>query len=191
MTRIPPPAGTPSTPRRFVLTAAAVALLGAGLAGCSGTSDNTAAATHTARPTAPPQASSDPGTSGATTSAAADVASCGLLTAGEVGAATGKAMGQGAGAGTICSYSATADPSTVVYVQLYTDAPSMGPAKAIEAGSEHLAGLGDDAFWAPGGIMFVQKGTRGFTISTPSLALTSSSAPTTILTLATAALGRL
>jgi hypothetical protein len=113
------------------------------------------------------------------------------VTAGEVGAATGKAMGQGAGAGSICSYSATADPSTVVYIQLYTDAPSMGPAKAIEAGSQHLPGLGDDAFWAAGGIMFVQKGSRGFTISAPSLVLTSSSAPTPILTLATAALGRL
>ena len=43
----------------------------------------------------------------------------------------------------------------------------MGAAKAIEAGSEHLAALGDDAFWAPGGFMFVQKGSRGFTISTP------------------------
>jgi len=31
-------------------------------------------------------------------------------------------MGQGADAGTICSYSATTDPSTVVSVQLYTDA---------------------------------------------------------------------
>jgi hypothetical protein len=100
-------------------------------------------------------------------------------------------MDQGAGAGTICSYSATADASTVVYIQLYTDAQSMGPPKAIEAGSEHLAGLGDDAFWAAGGTLFVQKGTQGFTISTPSLALTSSSAPQPILTLAAAALARL
>jgi hypothetical protein len=67
----------------------------------------------------------------------------------------------------------------------------MGPTKAIEAGSEHLAGLGDDASWAPGGIMFVQRGSRGFTISTPWLALTSSSAPKAIRTLATDALGRL
>jgi hypothetical protein len=178
------------TPRRVALTAA-VTLLGAGLAGCSGTVVNSAASTPTGRQTGPPQTSADPGTSSAETSAAADASSCGLVTAGEVGAATGKAMGQGAGAGTLCSYSATADPSTVVYVQLYTDAPSMGPAKAIEAGSEHLAGLGDDAFWAAGGILFVQKGTRGFTISTPSMALTNTSAPKPILTLATDALARL
>jgi hypothetical protein len=185
------PTGRWRAPRRLVLTGTAVTLLGAGLAGCSGTSAITAAASRTAAATAPPPASSAPSTSAAETAAAADGSSCGLVTAGEVGAVTGKAMGQGAGAGNICSYSATADASTVVYIQLYTDAQSMGPAKAIEAGSEHLADLGDDAFWAPGGIMFVQKGSRGFTISTPSLALTSSSARKLILTLATDALGRL
>ena len=100
-------------------------------------------------------------------------------------------MGPGADAGTICSYSATADPSTVVYVQLYTDTQSMGAAKATETGSEHLPGLGDDAFWTAAGTIFVQKGTRGFTISTPSLALSSPNAPAAIMTLANAALNRL
>ena len=47
------------------------------------------------------------------------------------------------------------------------------------------------AFWTAAGTMFVQKGSRGFTISTPSLALTSPSAPKAILTLATDALARL
>jgi hypothetical protein len=191
MTLTPVPAEARSTPRRLLLSGAAAALLAVGLAGCSGARDNTASVSRAALPTAPPHATAAPGTSGVTSPAAADVSSCGLVTAGEVSTATGKAMGQGAGAGTICSYSATADPSTVVYVQLYNDAPSMGPAKAIEAGSEHLAGLGDDAFWARGGTLFVQKGNRGFTISTPSLALTSSRAPTAIRTLATDALGRL
>jgi hypothetical protein len=189
MTLTTPP-GPWHTPRGVVLTAAALTLLGAGVAGCSATRDNVGASTPLARQTSPPRASAVPGTSGTQTSAAT-AASCGLLTAGEVGAATGQAMGQGAGAGPICSYSAAADPSMVVYIQLYTDAQSMGPAKAIEGGSQHLSGLGDDAFWAPGGIMFVQKGSRGFTISTPSLALTSSSARDQILTLATAALTRL
>jgi hypothetical protein len=184
-------ARTCHTPHRVVLTAASVALLCAGLAGCSGGRDNTSASTPTSRQTSPPPASATPATSRTKTPAAADASSCGLVTAKDVGAATGTAMGPGAGAGNICSYSATADPSTVVYLQLYTDAQSMGPAKAIEAGSEHLAGLGDDAFWAPGGIIFVQKGSRGFTISTPSLALTSRNAPQPILTLAAAALARL
>jgi hypothetical protein len=100
-------------------------------------------------------------------------------------------MGQGADAGTICSYSATTDPSTVVYVQLYTDAQSMGAAKATEPGSEHLPGLGDDAFWTAAGTMFVQKASRGFTISAPSLALTSPSAPTAMLALGKIAADRL
>jgi hypothetical protein len=177
------------TPRRFVLIAAAMALLGASLAACSSTGNQ--APTPTARLTGPPQASSAPDTPASQTSAATNGSQCGLVTASEVSAATGKAMGQGHDAGTICSYSATADPSTVVYVQLYTDAGSMGGAKATEPGSEHVPGLGDDAFWTAYGTMFVQKGSRGFTISTPSLALTSTSAPQAILTLATAALTRL
>jgi hypothetical protein len=117
--------------------------------------------------------------------------SCGLVTATEVGAATGKPMGQGADAGTICSYSATGDPSTVVYVQLYTDAHSMGAVKATEPGSEHLPGLGDDAFWTVAGTTFVQKGSRAFTIFVPALALTSPTAPAVILTLTKIAAARL
>jgi hypothetical protein len=100
-------------------------------------------------------------------------------------------MGQGAHAGTICAYPATGDPSIVVYVQRYADAQSMAPAKATEQGSQHLPGLGDDAFWTAGGTIFVQKGTRGFTISIPSLALASPSAPKTVLHLADIAAGRL
>jgi hypothetical protein len=100
-------------------------------------------------------------------------------------------MKSGAGAGTICTYSASADPSTVVYIQLYPDAQSMGPAKAIEPGSHHLPGLGDDAFWSAAGTLFVQKGSRGFTISIPALALTNRTVPTAMLTLAKTAADRL
>lgn len=92
----------------------------------------------------------------------------------------------------ICSYSATNDPSTVLYIQLYTDAASMGAAKAIEPGSEHLPGLGDDAFWtAAAETLFVQKGSHGFTISAPSLRPTSTRAPQAMVTLATIASSRL
>jgi hypothetical protein len=66
----------------------------------------------------------------------------------------------------------------------------MAVPKQVEAGSAHLHGLGDDAFWTTDGSLFVQKGSRAFSISMPSLALTSRTAPPTIVALATAALAR-
>jgi hypothetical protein len=100
-------------------------------------------------------------------------------------------MAAGNGAGNICSFSATADPSLVVYIQIYPDAPSMATPKQAEPGSEHLRGLGDNAFWTTAGTVFVQKSNRGFSITMPSLALTSRNAPPAIVALATAALARL
>jgi hypothetical protein len=173
------------------LLAVAAVLLCASVAACSSTQSQTAKSAASAPATAPTQASSVPETPASIPSVAAHGSVCGLVTVSEVAAATGKSMGPGTNAGTICSYSATADPSTVVYVQLYTDTQSMGAAKATETGSEHLTGLGDDAFWTAAGTIFVQKGTHGFTISTPSLALSSPNAPTAIITLANAALNRL
>jgi hypothetical protein len=170
---------------------ASVLLLGA-VAACSSTHAHSAATSTDSPETTPAQASlASEMPASAIASTGAHGSACGLVTAGEVSAATGKPMGPGTDAGTICSYSATADPSTVVYVQLYTDTQSMGAAKATETGSQHLPGLGDDAFWTAAGTIFVQKGTSGFTISTPSLALTSPDAPAAIITLATAALNRL
>jgi hypothetical protein len=170
--------------------AVAVTLTATGLllAGCSNASSPTHANTAYAdgRSTSSSSAAS-PSATAATTSGS----SCGLVTPSEVSAATGKSMGQGADAGTICSYSATTDPSTVAYVQLYTDAQSMGAAKAIEPDSQHLPGVGDDAFWTAAGTVFAQKGSRGFTISIPGLALTSPSAPQSMVALATIAASRL
>lgn len=171
------------------LSVFAAALLFASVAGCTASDSHTAAsapvgaATHkSSNPETTPALSPTLGVGGS---------ACGLVTTDEVAAATGKPMGAGAGAGTICSYSATGDPSTVVYIQLYTDKASMGAAKATEPGSEHLSGLGDDAFWTAAGTISVQKGTRGITISTPSRALSSPTAPAAIVTLADNAVGRL
>ena len=112
------------------------------------------------------------------------------MTTDEVTAAIGKPMGPGNAAGAICFFSATSDKSLVVYVQIYGDTQSLGAPKDVETGSHHLTGLGDDAFWSSGGILFVQKGNRAFTISVPSLALTSTTAPDAVVTLATEAAGR-
>jgi hypothetical protein len=44
----------------------------------------------------------------------------------------------------------------------------------IETGAEHIAGLGDDAFWVPvAGILFVRKGDHGIEISDSEGALTA------------------
>jgi hypothetical protein len=124
------------------------------------------------------------------TSTAAAGSACALVSTDEVTAAIGKPMGPGNDAGTVCFFSATSDKSLVLYVQIYGDAQSLAAPKDVETGSQHLTGLGDDAFWSSGGILFVQKGSRAFTISVPSLALTSTTAPEAIVTLATDAAGR-
>jgi hypothetical protein len=174
---------------RSALAIGAAALLWAGLAACSSSGGTTSAPNHSAQPAGV----SHPSAAGAPapgSSAAASGSACGLVTVSDVTAATGKPMAAGNGAGNICVYSATADPSLLVYVQIYPDTPSMGTPKLNETGSEHLHGLGDDAFWTAAGTVFVQKGSRGFSISMPSLALTSRNAPPAIVTLATAALAR-
>lgn len=175
---------------RSALAIGAATLLWTGLAACSSSGGTTSTPTHSAQPTGVSHTSSPAGAPAAGSSVAASGSACGLLTVSEVTAATGKPMAAGNGAGDICSFSATADPSLVVYVQIYPDAQSMAAPKQVESGSEHLPGLGDDAFWTPAGTLFVQKGNRGFVIAMPSLALTSRKAPPAIVALATAALAR-
>jgi hypothetical protein len=177
-----------STVARSALAIGAAALLWTGLAACS--SSGGTASNHSAQPAGVSHPSSAAGTPAAGSSAAASGSACALVTVSEVTAATGKPMAAGNGAGNICVFSATADPSLVVYVQIYPDTPSMGTPKLNESGSEHLHGLGDDAFWTAAGTVFVQKGSQGFSIAMPSLALTSRNAPPAIVTLATAALAR-
>ena len=96
---------------------------------------------------------------------------CGLATAEEIGAATGKPMRIAGGGGDICVFSATSDPSFTVAATIYPDDASKALMKELEgAGADHLQGLGDTAFWsAVAGTVFVGKGTRGFSFSQPSL----------------------
>jgi hypothetical protein len=177
---------------RFMLTVGAAALICASLAACSSVAGTTSAPTGNAQPTSAANPSSASGTPASDPSAAAASGSaCGLVTISEVTTATGKPMAAGAGAGDICSFSATGDPSLVVYIQVYANAETLAVARQVESSGQHITGLGDDAFWTVAGNLFVQKGNRGFTITLPSLALTSRTAPPRIVMLAAAALARL
>jgi len=180
--------GSAARPVLRSMVAVTIAAAGAlALSGCSSAS----AATSTAQPAQPPstRAVAPDQTPSASASPTARSA-CTLVTSSELAPVTGKPMGPGQGTGALCSFSATLDPSTVVYVQTFNDAQGVAAPKAAEGGSEHLPCLGDDAFWSTAGVIFVQKDTRAFTISIPSLALSSAHAPTAVTALATAAAGR-
>jgi hypothetical protein len=96
---------------------------------------------------------------------------CKLATVEQISAAAGKPVALSGGTDAICAYSATSDPGLFVYVQIYADKHSMAAMTQLEGVSQHVAGLGDDAFWAgPAGVVFVRKGDRAFSVSAPSLA---------------------
>ena len=189
MITIPPARSTWS---RSTLAVGAAALICASVAACASSSGATPAPAPSVQPTGASNPTSGSGTPASDPSAAAaNGSACGLVTVSEVTTATGKPMAAGNGVGDFCTFSATGDPSLVVYVQVYANAETLAVARTEESSGQHLTGLGDDAFWTVAGNLFVQKGKRGFTITLPSLALTSRKAPPKIVTLATAALARL
>jgi len=103
--------------------------------------------------------------------AANNGSACDLATAAEVSAGAGKPMKLTGGADTICAFGAVDDPSFFMYVQVYNDKNSMATPLGIEDGSDHIDGLGDDAFFnKTAGMVFVRKGDRGFSFTLPSLA---------------------
>jgi hypothetical protein len=79
--------------------------------------------------------------------------------------------------------------------QICQPGPPRTLGETIEDGSEHIAGLGDDAFWAgAGGILFVRKGDHGVEFQDPDFVFTpdTNSAPRdALVTLARAALPNL
>ena len=102
--------------------------------------------------------------------AAASGSACDLATVAEVSAGAGKPMKLTGGAGTICTYGGVDDPSFFMYVQVYNDQDAMATPLGIESGSDHIDGLGDDAFFnKTTGEVFVRKGDRGFSYTLPSL----------------------
>ena len=119
---------------------------------------------------------------------------CDLATIAEISAGAGKPMELAGGAGPICTFHAVDDPSFFIYVQVYSDQESMATTTQIESGSDHIDGLGDDAFFNKTvGVVFVRKGNRGFSFTLPSLAnLTTSpdAIKSNLVTLAKAAAAR-
>jgi hypothetical protein len=126
--------------------------------------------------TAPTDTSGDAPAAGASDAgaAAADDAgkACKLATVAQISTAAGKPMQNVGGAGdAICVFSAVDDASFAMAVSIYNDNPSMATMEQLATSSEHLVGLGDDAFWNPAlGAIFVKKGSRAFSFTLPSFA---------------------
>jgi hypothetical protein len=100
-----------------------------------------------------------------------DAGACDLLSEGDVTAAMRQAMKVSGDGGTICSYSATADPSALLYVNTFSSQSDMATDLQVESSSDHIAGLGDDAFWnSTLDLVFVRGGGRGLAVTSPSLA---------------------
>lgn len=124
-----------------------------------------------------------------------DASSCQLLTESEVSAAMKQPMKVSGDAGAaICTYSATADPSVVLAVQTFATRKDASLSESPEASSDHLDGLGDDAFWnSTLDMVFVRRGERSFAVTSPGLGnLTGNpqASKTALVTLATIVLSR-
>jgi hypothetical protein len=153
----------------FAVTIGAALLLGA----CSGSSP---AAPPVAGQQAPPATSQDPnaGAAAPTAAGAGDGDNCtSVVTKDAVGVAAGFPIATVAGAAGICYFQNT-DPSKYMVVWVFANQDAMAAMLQIEAGSEHIDGLGDDAFWAgAGGILFVRKGDKGVEFQDPDFVFTA------------------
>jgi hypothetical protein len=143
--------------------------------GCGGAS---AQPSNTANGQVPPTISADAGlasTAAPGNESGPDAAACQLLSDGDATAAMQQPMtGSGTG-GSTCEYAATADPNVLLLVGLLPSPAAMTTFDQFRASSEHLDGVGDDAFWdSTLDLVFVRKGDRGFTVASPSLGNSSS-----------------
>ncbi len=135
------------------------------LAACGGASS----ATPSHAITSGPATASAPVASGTTeaSSPGASGAACTILTMDAVSQATGFTVTQTNGTDAICYYQ-NADQSQYLIVTLFSSQADMATVLQIEPGSEHVSGLGDDAFWvASAGILFVRKGDHGLELLDP------------------------
>lgn len=176
--------------------------LAALLVGCGGTAST---APSIAGATPGPAATIAPGTGAAATAASGATAApgaggdstgaaCTIVTKDAVATAVGFAINSVSGVDSIC-YFQNADLSKYAVIKLYANQADMADMLQIETGSEHIAGLGDDAFWVPvAGILFVRQGDHAMQISDSEGALTAgsdASLKASLTTLARAALPKL
>jgi hypothetical protein len=101
-------------------------------------------------------------------------AACSIVTSSAVSAATGFAVAKSSGAAGICTFQ-NADSSQYLTVQVYSSQADMALMLQAEPGGEHIASLGDDAFWSQlGGLLFVRKGDHAMAFLDPDLGSSSS-----------------
>jgi hypothetical protein len=155
----------------LALTVGGALLLGA----CSGSAPAVPPANGQQAPAATSQ---DPnaGAPAATSAGSGDADACtSVVTKDAVGAATGFPIANESGASGICYFQST-DPSKYMVVWVFGNQDAMAAMLQIEAGSEHIDGLGDDAFWSgAGGILFVRKGDKGVEFQDPDFIFTADS----------------
>ena len=165
------------------------------IAACSGSSPGAPTAAGQQAPAGSSQAPGDAGAPVASSDGSGDSDSCtSVVTKDAVGQAAGFPVANLAGAGGVCYFQA-ADPSNYLVVWVFGSQDAMAGMLAIESSSEHVDGLGDDAFWSgAGGILFVRKGDKGVELQDPDFILTvdSNTAPRdAMVTLAQSALPNL
>jgi hypothetical protein len=98
---------------------------------------------------------------------------CALVKPDAVGTAGGFSVADYSGAGGTCIFQ-NSDRSKYLSVQLFKSQAEMATYLQLESSSEHIAGLGDDAFWTSGmGGLFVRKGDRAIEFTDPDFALSS------------------
>lgn len=144
----------------------AVAVIASGCGGGSAKTSNATIPRNTPATIDASQTSSD-----AVNGSGTDASACQLLGEADVTAAMKQPMKVAGGAGgAICEYAALADPSVLLAVQIFATRADAALYTQIESSSEHVDGLGDDAFWnSTLDMVFVSKGDRGFAVSSPSL----------------------
>lgn len=102
-----------------------------------------------------------------------DASACRLASEADVSTAMKQPMKVAGGGGSsdgICEFAATADPSVLLAVQTFAKLADASLYTGIEPSSDHVDGLGDNAFWnSTLGMVFVVKGDRGFAVTSPSL----------------------
>jgi hypothetical protein len=135
----------------------------------AGAGPSIAPTTAAASGAAPTKAAATSAANGGTVSTEA---ACALVTKDAVATAAGYAITDVSGGGGTCMFQ-SADPGKFFAVQLMTGQAEMAPYVLVEPDSLHVAGLGDDAFWAStAGFMFVRKGDRAFLLRNPDWVMT-------------------
>ena len=131
------------------------------LAACSGSASTAPTSTPQSLPSGSTATSNDGGGTASSDNAGE---ACTIVTKDAVSLAMGFPVGLVAGAGPICTFQ-TADSSHLLAITIYHSQADMALMLQLEPGSDHVVGLGDDAYFAGGGdILFVRQGANAIEI---------------------------